>query len=166
MPLCAGPARPVSSTSRWRGGTGACSGRTNRWACRAFQVFLLCLVYLLLECGDTVGAQSFSNQNTLWYRNCVLRVCDYAMCVEKRSKTCTVRRAGSPQSLLQSDRTSRGREHSRSAGQCTALAHLDFIFNWIGPGGTKKFEGVSKTPQTWKIGWLVLFRTHEGCSDT
>ena len=34
-------------------------------------MYLLCLLYLLLECGDGIGAVSF---------------CDCVMCVEKRSK--------------------------------------------------------------------------------
>ena len=70
-------AGPASSTSRWRGGTGACSGRTSRWACRAFQVFLFCLVYLRMwgRCWRSI----LSNQKTIWYRNCGfagLRFCD------------------------------------------------------------------------------------------
>ena len=85
MPLCAGPARPVSSTSRWRGGTDACSGRTSRWACRAFQVFLLCLVYLLLNVGTLLPLNLFLTKIPYGIGTVGLRVCDFAMCVEKRS---------------------------------------------------------------------------------
>ena len=74
-------------------------------------MFLLCLVYLLLEYGDAVGAQSFLTKTPYGTGTVGLRVCDFAMCVEKQSKTL-------------------------------------------------------KTPQTWKIGWLVLYRTHEVCFHT
>jgi hypothetical protein len=72
VPLCAGP---TSNTSRWCGGTGACSGRTSRWACRAFQVFLLCLVYLLLEGGDALDAQSFLTKTPYGIGTVGLRYC-------------------------------------------------------------------------------------------
>ena len=50
-------------------------------------MFLFCLVYLLLECGDAVGDQSFLTKKTLYDRNCGFAVFGCAMCVEKRSKT-------------------------------------------------------------------------------
>ncbi len=57
--------------------------------CGAFQVFLFCLMYLLLECGDAVGAQSFLTKTPygIGVGTVGLRVCDFAICVEKRSTT-------------------------------------------------------------------------------
>jgi hypothetical protein len=52
-------------------------------------VFLSCLVYLLLEYGDAVDAQSFLTKTPYGIGTVGLRVCDFAMCVEKRSKTFT-----------------------------------------------------------------------------
>ena len=52
-------------------------------------MFLLCLVYLFLEYGDAVGAQSFLTKTPYGTGTVGLRVCDFAMCVEKRSTTLT-----------------------------------------------------------------------------
>jgi hypothetical protein len=54
---------------------------------RVVQVFLLCLGYLLLECGDAVGLQSFLTKIPYVIGTVDLRVCDCVMCLEKRSKT-------------------------------------------------------------------------------
>ena len=61
---------------------GRVGGRAGRSRC-------FCFVWSIYECGDAVGAQSFLTKTPYGTGTVDLRVCDFAMCVKKWSKTLT-----------------------------------------------------------------------------